>query len=303
MFRNHVYQEAAAAPEDGGSGGGAAGVIDAGTAGADDQAAAGGDALPEWMGEMAPELAAVAREAKWETPSDTVQSYSQLLALKGAPADRLVKLPGSPESDESKAMLAQMAGVPGEASEYDLDAVQIPEGVDDMRDTLRDALHAAKVPLDAAPGLVQSISEAMAAQKTAAEEETDAKFATAKAAINDKHGGEAPQYWGQAAKGIEMFGFEEGVVDEIALAVSRRHGEGSVEPFFDALALAGRRMGEPTDHGKQDGAGGGGYVSQAQAEARLDEIVSDPTKNPNDPTVRKEMDRLAQIARPGPVRL
>ncbi len=295
MFRKHVYQEAATSPEE--SGGGAATAISEGAAGAE----AGGeglDALPEWAKDYSPELAGVVREAKWQDPADAVQSYSALLSLKGAPADRLVKLPGSPESDESRAMLAQMLGVPGEASEYDLGSVEVPEGATDMREALRDALHAARVPGEAAPGFIQAIHEVIQAQKVADEEADDAKFAEAKAGLSAKWGGESAQKWENITKAYNLLGVPDDQADRIALS-----GEGGPEQFFLRLEELGRRMGEPTSHGLGSGGGGGGFVSQAQAEARLDEIVADHTKDPNDPAVRKEMDRLAQIARPERIRL
>ena len=298
MFKKFVFQSAAV---DGGeaSGGGAAGVIGDGAGPNDAGEASGGGAsdLPEWAKDDPPELAGVVREAKWENPQQAVESYNALLSLKGAPADRLLKLPGSPDSDESKAFLAQHMGVPGEASEYELDAVQVPEGTPDLRDSIRDALHAARVPADAAPGLVQSINEALAKDAAAAEEAKDGQFAEAKAQLDSKWGGESELRWSNVQKAYDLLGVPGDVADKIALG-----GEGGPEQFFLRLEEMGRRMGEPTDHGKS-GSATGGFISQQQAEARLDEIAMDHTKDPNDPAVRKEMDRLALIARPGRISL
>ena len=303
MVRNHIYQMSAGeAGADGsggggeGSGGGAVAQAIGEGAGSEDSGSDGDLSLPEWAKDYEPELAGVVREAKWQDPADAVRSYNALLGLKGAPADRLLKLPGAPDSDESKAYLAQHMGVPGEASEYDLDAVQVPEGVADLRDSLRDALHAAKVPRDAAPGLVQSIAEALAAENQAAEEATDAKFAEAKAGLDGKWGGDSPQRWGNVQKAYDLLGIPDEQADKIALA-------GDPEQFFLRLEELGRRLGEPLDQGKSGTGAGGGFISQAQAEARIDEITSDPTKDPYDPAVKKEIDRLAQIARPERIRL
>ncbi|MCR9093451.1 MAG: hypothetical protein NXI30_04485 [bacterium] len=298
MFRRHVYQQAAAEPEGGSGGGGAAGVIqDAGGAGGGGGggAAEGGD-LPTGFGELSPDLAAVVREAKWQDPGQAVKSYNDLLSLKGAPADRLLKLPGSPDSDESKAYLAQHLGVPGEASEYDLSVVTLPEGAVDIRDSITEALHAARVPGDAAAPLVDAIAQAYAAKSLAAEEEADAKFAQAKDQLTGEWGGESQQRWANVSKAYKLLGLDDSQADKIAL-----EGEGGVSEFFKRLELLGSRMGEPTDHGAMpEGGGDGGFLTAKQAEARLDEIEASGADQ-SDPKVRSEIDRLSRIARPGKV--
>lgn len=297
MLRRFVFQQEADGEGGDSGGGGAAGAIADGAAGGEGAGGADVSDLPEWAAGWSTENAAMVREAKWENPEQLAQSYGSLLGLKGAPAERLLKLPGSPDSDESKAFLAQHMGVPGEASEYKLDSVQIAEGAPDLRESIREALHAARVSSDAAPGLVQSINEALATEAKAAEEAKDGQFAEAKAQLDTQWGGESDQRWGNVQKAYDLLGVPGDVADKIALG-----GEGGPEQFFLRLEELGRRMGEPTDHGKS-GAAGGGFISQQQAEARLDEIASDHTKDPNDPAVRKEMDRLSIIARPGRVTL
>ena len=301
MLRNWVFEEAAADPSDGGGsgGGGAAQVIGDGAGSGNSDGENASEGLPEWAVGVPSEQAAMIREAKWETPQQMAQSHHALLSLKGAPADRLLKLPGSPTSDESKAYLDQMRGVPGAAADYNLDAVQVPEGVVDIRDAMREALHASRVPGELASGLVQSVQEAMLAKQDEQETENDAKFATAKAALESKWAGESPQKWANVQKAYSLIGVSDAVADKIALG-----NEGGPEEFFMRLEEMGRRMGEPTDHGKTAGAAGGsGFITAAAAEAKLEEIKSDPTKNPNDPSVRREIDRLAMIARPEKIRL
>lgn len=293
MFRvRGVYQSAAGPEGDAGasSGGDQGGAADRAIAGQ-----GGGDALPEWANGMPDELASVVREARWDSPAKAVQSYRDLLGLKGAPAERLLKLPGSLGSDEARRFLNEKLGVPTEAEAYEFGGVDVPDGVLDLRDTLRPALLAAGVSKETAPGLLSAVTAALAEQRRAESEEADARFAQAKDALDGRWGGEKDKRWGNVAKAYEALGLDGDAADKLARAV----GE---EAFFLRLEDFGRRMGEPTDHGK----GGGGaapIVTQEGARKRLQEIREDANQNPNDPAVVREINRLSAIAFPGTVNL
>ena len=293
MFRvRGVYQSAAGPEGDAGasSGGDQGGAADRAIAGQ-----GGGDALPEWANGMPDELASVVREARWDSPAKAVQSYRDLLGLKGAPADRLLKLPGSLGSDESRRFLNEKLGVPTEAEAYEFGGVDVPDGVPDLRDTLRPALLAAGVSKETAPTLLGAITEALAAHRQTESEQADARFAEAKQKLDGRWGAERELRWGNIAKAYEVLGLS----DEAADRVAREVGE---EAFFLRLEDFGRRMGEPTDHGK-GGSGVTPIVTQEGARKRLEEIRDDPRKDPTDPDVVREMDRLAAIAFPGTVKL
>lgn len=293
MFRIREVYQSAAGPEGDAGASGAGG--DGGAAARALAGQGGGEGLPEWANGMPDELAAVVREAKWDSPAKAVQSYRDLLSLKGAPADRLLKLPGSPDSDEARRFLAEKLGVPSEPTAYEFGGVEVPDGVPDLRDTLRPALLQAGVPKEAAPGLLGAVTAALAEQRRIESEEADARFAAAKETLDGRWGGEKERRWANVAKAYEALGLDGDAADRLAKEV----GE---ESFFLRLEDFGRRMGEPTDHGK----GGGGVapiVTQEGAKKRLDEIRSDPRQDPTDPAVVKEIERLSRIAFPGTIQL
>lgn len=294
---NRIYMAEETAEGGGAAAGGAAARAVAGAATPESGGGAPKGDLPEWAAGISDDLAGRVREAKWQSPHEVVKSYDDLLRLQGAPADRTLKLPGPVDSEVARAHLAKTLGAPDSPDEYQFADIDVPEGVPNLAEALRGALHAARIPKDAAPQILKSVTDALSGLKRIEGEEADARFATASETLNQRWGGEANTRWANVARGYEQLGLP----DEQADLLARQMGE---EAFFLRMEDLGRRMGEPTTHGQGGSGAAVTTVTKEQAQARLKEITENPQAYKiDDPAVRSEIDRMAKIAYPGTVNI
>lgn len=193
--------------------------------------------------------------------------------LVGIRPDELVRFPKDASDEASWKNIYTRIGVPAEAKEYDLAGIKTADGKEldaAFADTMRGALHSAKVPKDRAPDVVKAVVKHMDAAEATRAADLTLQVNAEKQALDRNWGPNRDGNLFVAKSALEKLGTAAGLKpDQIQAgwdALSKVGGIGA-SYAMEMLRIAGSRMGED----KYVGGGGshGGVLSQQQA---LDEI-------------------------------
>lgn len=109
----------------------------------------------------------------------------------GAPADQILKLPKDATDEAGWSAVRQRLGMPKEAKEYDFSTVKFADGTDleqSFTDRMRNALHKAGTPKEAAPDVVREVVKFMDEADAADVANRSARLQTDRAALQKEWG-------------------------------------------------------------------------------------------------------------------
>ncbi len=249
-------------------------------------AAATASTAAPWHDGIDAALLGVAQNKGWKLDSPkeafvtAAKAYQEAQSRLGIPAEELIRLPkpNAPEADV-KAFLGRI-GVPAEAKEYDLSGVKFADGTaldTGFADTMRAALHDARVPKDRAAGVVDRIVKFMEAGDTADKAEETAAVNAQMTALKTNWGTKYDLNLQLAKTALERLGaaarLDAAATQAAWDALSKVGGIGSAAAMEMLLTVA-TKMGEPAF------IGGGGLpnqpLSQDAAKAEIDALKKDP---------------------------
>lgn len=228
-----------------------------------------------WYAGMEPELVGVLQTRGWheKTPAEAaaaaVKSYRELELYRGAPADRLLKLPADTDSDGWKAVW-QRLGTPEKPEGYDLSGVILPDGkpIDQgFADFLRTQAHANNLPASAAQGIAGAFARYVSELGAPAEAEAKARGEAEQAKLRANWGANYD------ANLIVARNFAErsGIKPEALAAMEKGMGFADLHEWFRAM---GQKMGGE-DKFVSAGGPNNGPMSREQAIAEKRSRMSD----------------------------
>jgi hypothetical protein len=247
---------------DDGTGGGGTGTGDGGT----------GDA--KWYAGADAELIGHIQTKGWHdlTPDKAalaaIQAHREAEKFVGVPADRIIKLPATPE-DPAWADVYGRLGAPKTAAEYDFSSVKVNDEPADpaLVEFFRTQAAALHLPKDAAPALLDAYLKHQNGIGAAAAAEKTAKLAEEHKVLDANWGANAEANKFLARKGAEKLGLD-------ATAVDALEGVVGYAKTMEAL----RKVGEISGEAKFIGGNGmtqDGIMTREQAVARKAELMAD----------------------------
>lgn len=172
----------------------------------------------------------------------------------GLPPDQLLKLPKDANDAEGWKAVHTRLGVPAEAKDYDLSGVKTADGKDiapALADTMRAALHKARVAKDAAPEVVKAVVQHLAAADTAAAAERAAKLTIERTELAKNWGNQFEFNKLTAMQGAKRLGVDPDLVAQLegqigyakVMEMFRRIGAATSE---DTFVEGNKSSGDPT---------------------------------------------------------
>jgi len=191
----------------------------------------------------------------------------------GTPPEQLLRLPKDPTDEAGWNAVRQRLGAPKEAKEYDFSTVKFADGTEldqAFTDRMRNALHKAGTPKDAAPGVVKEVVSFMDAADKA---EADARAATQqaeRAALQQEWGNNAEFNRLTAMQGARRAVGNDEKAAQVISAMEQAMGYKATMEFW-------RKIGSATSEDTFVESGqGGNPVTMNGARARVQELKSDP---------------------------
>lgn len=197
-----------------------------------------------------------------------IQAHREAERFVGAPADRIIKLPATPE-DPAWADVYARFGAPKDAKEYDFSSVKVGDEPADpaLVEFFRGQAAALHLPKDAAPALLDAYLKHQNGIGTAAAAETTAKLAEEHKVLDANWGANKEANLFLARKGAEKLGLDATAVD----ALEKVTGYAKT---MEAL----RKVGELSGEAKFISGSGqtkDGIMTREQAVARKAELMAD----------------------------
>ncbi len=205
------------------------------------------------------------------------------------PADQLLRLPATTADEAGWKAVHSRLGVPAEAKDYDLSSVKFADGTEleqAFADSIRGALHAAKVSKDAAPAIVKAVVKYLDDADSAESATKAAKLGVERAELDKNWGANKDFNLLKAMEGARRLGITDAEVEALKSTVG---GARIMEMF--------RRVGASTSEAQfVEGDRGGVVTTTAGAVARKDELMKDQAKMKlyleGDPALVREMQAL-----------
>jgi len=195
------------------------------------------DTSGTWTQGMSDEQVGAIQNKGWESASDMYNSYNELEAWRGVPAEQLMKKPGEGESWDD---FYSQIGRPEEASQYVYNA---PEGVDmennAMLDGIRETAFSEGMSAKQFTAMTDKYDEVFNAQQTASEEATRVAHDTEIETLKRELGDDFDKVVYNADQTAIKMGFSQKVVDAI------RNSEG-VKGMLDIMSKISDTIGEDT---------------------------------------------------------
>lgn len=259
-------------------------------------APAGAPAVP-WLEGADETLVGYAQNKGWKTPVDMLQSYQGLEKRLGAPAERLLTLPGEDATPEDWGKVFDRLGRPKDAAEYKID---VPEGIGDKEfaDQARSWFHEAGLTAKQAEAISSKWNEHVAGVVGKQTEAQQAAFAEQDKALKAEWGEAYSERLGQARQAAQGLGWDAAKIDKVSGALG--HGE-----TMKLLQELGAKMGEGefVSGGKT---GFSGAMTPAQAKAEIQALRSDKEFTAKllnkDADAQAKWTRLHQAAFPEPAK-
>jgi len=281
-----------AAPADGGQSSG-------GGAGADPGAQQQQPANQSWYGES---HKAIVETKGWKSPTDVLDSYSNLEKLMGADkAGRTVILPKDDKDVEGLKAFRSKMGVPDTADGYEL---PLPEGDNgELAKAAASWMHEAGVPKAQAQQIATKWNAHIANLVKTETEAAQAKATQELDALKTEWGNDAPKNEEIARRGLQAYGQQAGLDKADLQSLESAIGTAKMLKLFHALGQSTR---ESSFAGDENGGGGGnGFgISKVAAQQKLDEIRMKRSKGEITDaqwksTYQAEFERYSQIVASG----
>lgn len=213
----------------------------------------------------------------------------------GVPADQLIKLPKADDEAGWRGVRERL-GMPKEAKDYDLTGVKYADGSDletGFTDTMRNALHRAGVPKDAAPEVVKAVVKYLGDADTAETNERTIRTQTERAALQKEWGSNWEFNRLQAMQGARRAAGSEDAAAGLIEAMQGAIGYKATMEFWRKIGAG------TTEDTFIDTATGGNPTTRTGAVARLEELKTDKDWSARllrgDATARREFDNLMQM--------
>ena len=228
-----------------------------------------GNAGPTWYDAFPDETKGYVQTKGWQDPASVVESYRNLEKLKGAPADRLIKLPENISDNEAMKDVYSRLGKPVSAEEYEL---IVPEGGnEDFAKWAKNTFHEINLTRAQAKAFSDKWNEYVAS-RTAEMDRVEAEQYEQKTNQEDL---QLKQEWGLAydknlgvaRQGATKFGVDAAKIDQLEKA----WGYKETMKFLHAV---GSGTGEHS-YVAGEGAGGKGPITPEQAKYELSELKKD----------------------------
>lgn len=228
----------------------------------------GGEGGFDWgSAGLSEEQTALVSDRKWESPAALIDSYRNLETKMGAPPERIWKLPAADDA-EGQREFATRLGVPESAEAYKFDGVEAPEGIIDLRESLRSVLHERNITEEAATSILKAVHSA---QSEAAQATAKAQMQRMQTAMDELKAGDwQADYDARMANmrsGYQLMGLTDDQADRLAETLGEK-------AYFEAIEKLGRRMGE-TDQGRTGDKGGSPEAHNEQIQREMSKILED----------------------------
>jgi hypothetical protein len=259
---------AGAAGNQAGAGSGAGGAGDPGAAGGQPGASGGGQS-GDWTSALTPEMRGFVQNKGFKDPAGLIESYqnseSLIGKLTGAGKDRILVLPDRADAPEWNAVHEKL-GRPKDAKGYEL---PIPEGSDPkFAEAAATKLHELGVPKEAGQKLGAWWNEQVAAMQKADQAQAETRRTEAASSLKKE--------WGAAYQQnmdlVDSTAAKLGLSDQHVTALGQALGNAEAAKLIHKLGL---KTGE---HGFTSGdskTGGGGALTPAAAQARINDLKND----------------------------
>ena len=235
------------------------------------------------------------KDSPKELTIELTKAWKGLEKNFGVPADQLLKLPKDAADEAGWSAVRQRLGAPKEAKEYDFTNVKYADGRDfdpAMADALRNTLHKAGTPKDAAPEVAKAVAKVISDAETAKTAERTARLQTERAEVQKEWGQNFDFNRLQAMQGAKRAVGTDEAAQKLITSMEEAIGYRATMEFW-------RKIGAGTSEDTfVDVQKGGTVTTRNGAAARLRELESDPDWAARlvkgDPKARQEMDSLLQ---------
>lgn len=223
----------------------------------------------DWTAGLGEESRGFVENKGWTSADQALESYRNLEKLHGAPPEQIVKLPKEGDADGWKEVYTRL-GRPEEASGYQLNEVDMPEGAVDLTSNLREWAHEAGLSQAQASQIydkynarVVELGQEMQAQK-AEQQKADEQ------ALRREWGAAWDENIAAGTRFRERFGLDNAALDKLEDALGFRG-------LLELSAAIGRGLGEhQRPEGAEDSGDGMTFVmTPAAAKAKIADLTLD----------------------------
>lgn len=220
-----------------------------------------------WSANLSPELKEYvgANGKEWQNLDAVVNSYKNLEKLHGVPAERIIKLPDSPDSPEWKDVYKRL-GTPDSPDGYGLEAAD--EADTSMVDWAKDAFHSLNLTESQGQSLVEKFNEYVNGQDNSSRETSAADAAKQEMSLKKDWGSAYDQNVANAQHAARRFGITADAID--ALDQTMGHAE-----TMKLMNKIGSKLGEAGFHNGLEGGGFGNIMTPEQAKSQINALKQD----------------------------
>lgn len=220
-----------------------------------------------WLEGSDAETVGYAQNKGFDDPKKLLESYRNLEKKFGVPAERILALPGQDADDATKAAFYDKLGRPKDAKEY---GFTLGDNDGGWTDRLKQSFHKHGVSADQAKGIIADYVAGVEADNGKQTVDLTTKRQAENTALKNDWGQAFQQNIEVAKQGRDLLGISNEQVDAIGDVIGTRQ-------WLKILHGLGANSGEARVHTSDDASGGYGKVmTPGQAQARLNELKSDP---------------------------
>lgn len=220
-----------------------------------------------WLEGSDAETVGYAQNKGFDDPKKLLESYRNLEKKFGVPAERILALPGQDADEATKAAFYDKLGRPKDAKEY---GFTLGENDGGWTDRLKASFHKHGVSADQAKGIIADYVAGVEVDNGKQTENLTLKRQAENTALKNDWGQAFQQNCELAKQGRDLLGISNEQVDAIGDVIGTRQ-------WLKILHGLGANSGEARVHTSDSpDSGYGKIMTPGQAQARLNELKSDP---------------------------
>lgn len=221
----------------------------------------------DWLPDADEVTVGLVQNKGWKAPKDVLTSYQQLEKFVGAPADKIVRLPGEGAAKDELDAFYSKLGRPADPNGYE---IKLPDGADDsFAKTAAGKFHELGLNKQQAQELVKWYEGQGATATQAQQQQSQAANLAQQEALKQEWGQAYDQQVTAARQFAQSAGVDAATLDKLQSAM----GYDGVMKFMAGL---GAKMGaEPTYPGGDRKGGFGGVMTPGQAQAEIASLKAD----------------------------
>ena len=253
---------------------------------------------PSWTAGLAEDAQGYVENKGWKGADQMLDSYRNLEKAMGAPGDQVLHLPKNAEDAEAWGKVYSKLGRPEDASGYELNGPEVPEGSLDLTPDLASWAHEAGLSKTQAQSIFEKYNGRMEQAVQEHENQRLEQASADEAALRKDWGGAWEENVAAGSRFRQKFGINDATMNKLEDALGFR---GVLELAAEIGRGLGEHQGMPS--GEDSGAGSQFGMTPAAAKAKIADLFLDD-KFKSDylvkglPEAKARMNRLHALAHP-----